>query len=152
MDVHFRALHGPTDWGFVQEHMPLRRCEDTGGIVAIDREADETVAAVVFEKWTEASVHAHVIVVNPLVQRHGFIEEVMDYVFNVAGRKVIIGTVPADNEAALKLDEHIGFKEVARIPDGAYAGVDMVVLTLRPEHCPYYVENTDGQPIHAGAA
>jgi RimJ/RimL family protein N-acetyltransferase len=152
MNVHFRALHGPTDWGYVQEHMPLKRTEDTGGIVAVDADTNETVAAVIFEHWTEASVNAHVIVTNPLVQRHGLIEEVTDYVFNVAGRKVIIGTVPANNEAALALDKHIGFEEIARIPDGAYDGVDMVILTLRPEQCPYYTENADGQPIHAATA
>ena len=138
MHVHFRAFHGPTDWGWVQQHLPLKRVEDTGGIIAIDVAENRTVAACILDTWTEASVQAHLIVLEPMVIRHGFFEEVADYVFNVAGRKLMIGIVPANNTRALSVDKKIGFEEVCRIPEGSAAGVDAVVLTMRADQCRYH--------------
>lgn len=152
MKVEYRALHGPTDWGFVQQHLPLKRVEDTGGIVAVDTETGDTVAVCVLDTWTETSVQAHLIMANHWVVRHGFFNEVTDYVYNVAGRKLMIGLVPSNNEAALSVDAKIGFHEVARIPEAVAEGVDMVVLTMTPEQCHYYTEAPDGQGLESPSA
>lgn len=151
MNIMFRALHGPTDWGWIQQYLPLKRVEDTGGIMAIDTIENRTVAACVLDTWTDTSVQAHLIMTTPLVVRHGFFHEVTDYVFNVAKRKLMIGLVPENNEAALAVDQKIGFVEVARIPDAVSDGVGMVILTMTPEQCAYYTpwseENEDGQRV-----
>ena len=158
MDIYFRAFHGPSDWGWVQQHLPLKRIEDTGGIVAIDREKNETVAACVLDTWTENSVQAHLIMTTPMVVRHGFFEEVTDYVFNVAGRGLMIGLVPENNEAALSVDAKIGFRECARVPDAVSEGVGIVILTMTPDDCRYYtpraavpLEVPDGQGLESAA-
>ena len=63
-----------------------------------------------------------------------FLKKVFDYPFNTLKLKVIIGTVAGNNEKALKLDRHLGFKDVAFIPD-AHDDGDLVILEMRPEYC-----------------
>ena len=63
-----------------------------------------------------------------------FLKEVFNYPFNKLNLKVIIGTVAGSNEKALKLDRHLGFRDVATIPD-AHDDGDLVILEMRPEYC-----------------
>ena len=63
-----------------------------------------------------------------------FLREVFNYPFNKLKVKVIIGTVAGSNEKALKLDRHLGFRDVATIPD-AHDDGDLVILEMRPEYC-----------------
>ena len=63
-----------------------------------------------------------------------FLKKVFDYPFNTLKLKVIIGTVAGSNKKALKLDRHLGFKDVAIIPD-AHDDGDLVILEMRPEYC-----------------
>jgi RimJ/RimL family protein N-acetyltransferase len=63
-----------------------------------------------------------------------FLKEVFNYPFNSLKLKVIIGTVAGNNQKSLKLSRHLGFEDVAIIPD-AHEDGDMVILEMRPEHC-----------------
>ena len=63
-----------------------------------------------------------------------FLKEVFNYPFNTLKLKVIIGTVAGSNTKALRLDRHLGFKDVAFIPD-AHDDGDLVILEMRPEYC-----------------
>ena len=63
-----------------------------------------------------------------------FLKEVFNYPFNTLKLKVIIGTVAGSNQKALRLDRHLGFKDVATIPD-AHEDGDLVILEMRPEYC-----------------
>jgi L-amino acid N-acyltransferase YncA len=63
-----------------------------------------------------------------------FLRAVFNYPFNKLKLKVIIGTVAGNNEKALKLDRHLGFKDVAFIPD-AHDDGDLVILEMRPHFC-----------------
>jgi RimJ/RimL family protein N-acetyltransferase len=63
-----------------------------------------------------------------------YLKEVFNYPFNKLKLKVIIGTVAGSNEKALKLDRHLGFRDVATIPD-AHEDGDLVILEMRPEYC-----------------
>jgi RimJ/RimL family protein N-acetyltransferase len=56
------------------------------------------------------------------------------YVFEQLRCKVVIGLVDADNEAALRFDQHLGFVEVCRIAEGA-GDCDLVVLEMRRQGC-----------------
>jgi len=100
----------------------------------------------VCDTWTENSVVIHQAVLTPMLLRHGWLEEVADYVFNTAKRKLMIGLVPSNNEAALKLNDHIGFTETYlndhigftetyRIKDAIADGIDTVIMELRAEDC-----------------
>ena len=143
MNVHFRAFHGPSDWGWVLQHLPLKRVEDTGGIVAIDADTNRTVAMCIMDTWSHNAVQVHLILDNPLVLRHGFFEEVADYVYNVAERNVMVGLVPSSNHKALQLDKRIGFTELTRIPNAVMDGEDLVVLHMPKENCKFWTPRSN---------
>jgi len=135
MKIVFRAFDGPSDWGWVQLQVPILRVEDTQGIMAIDEETDTTIGAAIFDNWTENSVQVHYMLTNIMLLRHGFLEEIADYIFNVCGKKKMYGTVPSHNVRALKMDKHIGFTEQARLKDAVSDGIDLIVLELTRENC-----------------
>ena len=107
--------------------------EDTRGITAID---DRGVQAVcVLDTWTATCCQIHIWIHNPMVLRHGFAEEVFDFVFD-SGRIKIIGQTPSDNAKALKFIKHIGFEELFIVKDAIDIGVDIVVTEFTKER--YY--------------
>jgi hypothetical protein len=137
MKLGIRFFDGQTDWAWVQEQIGILRVEDTGGMVAFNEETGELLAACMWDNWTANSVQCHFMITTPMIFRHGFAEEVFDYIFNYKGRKFIYGMVPGDNENALKINEHIGFTEKMRLPDAWADGVDYVVVELKKENCLY---------------
>jgi ribosomal protein S18 acetylase RimI-like enzyme len=58
-----------------------------------------------------------------------------DYVFRQCDRVAVYGQVASNNMPALRLDTHLGFKEVHRIKDAVADGVDLVILEMRRENC-----------------
>ena len=63
-----------------------------------------------------------------------FLKTAFELPFKNWNLKVIIGTVAGNNVKSLKLCRHLGFREVAVIPD-AHDDGDLVVLEMRPTNC-----------------
>ena len=131
-----RQMNKGLDWDFVQEYLPLNWTDNTSGIVA--EHDGKLCAAMICEDWTPTSVQCHFIMQDKRAFRHKFHHECARYVFSIGDRLKMIGIVPSTNEAALKLDKHFGFTEVARITDAMDVGVDAVILELPRENCPYW--------------
>lgn len=113
-------------------------CEDTKGIVAI--RDGVPVGVMLGDSWSRNSVNVHIGIVDPLVFKHKMHYEFCEYVFHTCDRGQMLGLVPADNEKALKLNKHFGFREVYRIKDGYDVGVDYVVMQYTKEECKYLGE------------
>ena len=133
MTVEFKRLSSDPEWYWVKSRTGVIQCEDTQGIVAY--KDTEIVAVCVIDTVTVDSVNVHFAVEYPLVIKHGFFHEIARHVFEVLGKQRMFGLVPADNAKALKIDQNIGFKEVARIPHGYRTGEDLVVLKMEREEC-----------------
>lgn len=113
-------------------------CEDTRGITALD-ENGTPQAVCVFDSWSYNSCNIHIWINTPFVLKHGFAEEVFNFVFSEkSGRTKIIGVTPADNLKAVKFIKNIGFKEIYRILDGQKVGVDYVITEMNKDECRYY--------------
>lgn len=140
MKLHFREMHGPSDWGWINQQVGVLQVEDTTGIIAVDTDTNTTVGGCVMDNWTANSVQAHFMISSPLVLRHGFLEECFDFMFNHKDVKYIYGMVPADNEKALKLNKHMGFTERLRLPEAFADGVDYVVMELEKKACKHLPE------------
>jgi hypothetical protein len=138
MNIKFRELHYSHDWPWVRKYLPLQRCEGGTGVAAYDAETGILQAAMITESWTATSVVTHMIIANKMVLRHGFFEECAWYVFTHADRCKMYGHIRSDNEAAIKLDTHIGFTEVVRLKDAYDIGVDDVVMELHRDDCRYW--------------
>lgn len=144
MKPYFRALYGPVDWGWVNKQVPVLQVEDTRGIVMLDLENNETVAACILDNLTDNSVQAHFMVTKPIAFKHGLLQECFDYIFNVLGVKYVYGLVPGDNVKALKLNKHMGFTEKVRLPEAFKNGVDYVLMELKKEECKYLPTLSEG--------
>lgn len=135
MRVHIEPLDRYRDWGYVKKYASAIACEDTCGIVAIDLDTGKQLAAAVFDMFTPNSAQTHIVMTNPIVLRHKFLESAAEFVFIHAKRNVIYGLVPADNVKAVKFDKHIGFVEQIRLKDGFKKGVDYIIFEMRKENC-----------------
>jgi hypothetical protein len=133
--MKFKALDLPTEWAWIQRKASVIACEDSQGIVAFD---DRGIAAIcVADSFTTDACQVHFAIERPLVIKHGFLHEIARHLFITCNRKRIFGLVPSNNAKALKLDTHIGFREVARVPDGFAEGIDYVVLRMDRDTSPW---------------
>ena len=148
MIVKFFPLVVQRDWPWVSQTLGVKLCEDTKGIVAVDIGTNAPVAVCVLDSWSHTSVQAHIRVIRKMALRHGFLEEVANYVYGTCGKEIIIGVVPGNNEAALKLDKHIGFVEKHRVKDGFDHGVDYVIMEMRKDDCRYYQPAQEMREVH----
>jgi hypothetical protein len=136
--ITFKALETPEEWAWIQIACKVIACEDSQGIVAY--EDDTIVAACVADSFTVDACNVHFAIAKPLVIKHGFLHEIARHLFITCNRKRIFGLVPATNKKALRLDTHIGFREVARVPDGYAEGIDYVVLRMDRDTSPWLGE------------
>lgn len=121
------------EWEWISRRARPVRSADTTGFVAY--RGTDIAGVVVFDSWSPNACMAHIAIEDPFILRHGLLEACCDFVFNHAGRDVVIGLVPANNEKALRFDQHIGFTEAYRIKDGYSRGTDYVLMEMRRETC-----------------
>ena len=137
MNVKFRQLL-PRDLITVNQFMPFTGSPHTRGITAVDANRGEPVAFFIAQEWTHTAAQVHQVIIKSMVIRHGWFEEIANWMFNEAQRIKLVGLVPSDKQMALKLNKKLGFKELCRIKDGYDRGIDYIVMELNREDCPYW--------------
>lgn len=125
-------------WKEIVQQYPLVQQEDSRGIVAIDDDTGRVLGGVVCEDWTVTACACHIAVFDRRALKAGLHTELGKYVFDQCGRSKILGHIPANNTASLKLAKHLGFTELVRIENGFDHGVDNVIVELIPENTRYY--------------
>jgi hypothetical protein len=133
MKVQFRGFT-ESDQLTIRQAMPFTFSEGTNGIVAYDADTAQTLAVLVAQEWTYTGVTVHQVILKPMVLRHGWFQEIGDWLFHRGRRLVMLAPVPSSNERAIEINRKLGFKELVRIPDAYDNGVDFVVMELRPDH------------------
>lgn len=131
--MEFKMISSDEEWRWFQSVTHVIRCEDTQGIIAYDERGIQAMC--VADSFSVDSCNVHFAVPNPLAIRSGIFTVFADWVFDALGKKRMFGLVPDNNEKALKLDKHIGFHEVARVPDAIADGVGYIVMRLDKEDC-----------------
>lgn len=139
--IVFRPLI-PDDIITVQRYLPFVFNPSTRGIVAYDQNTHLTAAVFIAQEWTKTSVQVHQVIIRPMVIRHGWFEEIADFMFNRAGRLKLYALVPDNNPRALAVNEKCGFVEKARLEDAYDIGVDYIVMELKREDCPFWHQVT----------
>ena len=137
--IKFRALTEPKDWDWVRKRAHPIACEDSGGLVAYDDRGIQAIC--VWDSFTVDACSVHFAIDSPFVIRAGFFNEVARHLFIQCNRGRIFGLVPSNNERAIKLDTHMGFREVARIPDAYAEGVDYIVMRMDRATSPWLTED-----------
>lgn len=133
MKVVYKPLT-PKEWPEVHAAIHCIPMPDTRGVVAFGEDGG-ILACGVADTFSFTGCQVHLWINNPLVIRHGFLNEIFHYIFVTCDRLVIVGMVPGNNSKALRFNRHLGYTEVARIPDGFNFGVDYVIMQMKREEC-----------------
>lgn len=94
---------------------------------------DELKAVVLYGGFSGKSCQIHIVANGSHWMNREFLLEAFDYPFNKLGLKVIIATIAESNLKSLKLSRHLGFQEIATIPD-AHDDGNLVILEMRPDN------------------
>ena len=140
--IFYRAMTD-NDWEWLRSRALTIRCEDTQGIVAYEAKTGKILAMCAIDSFTQNSCSTHMAIDDPTVLRHGFLQELARHIFITCGRSNVIGLVPSTNKRAIRFNKHIGFREIARIPDAIADGIDYVVMQMTRDECKW-LEVPDG--------
>jgi hypothetical protein len=131
--IRFKPLDAPVEWQWIMERAQPMAVKDTQGIVAYEDSTGDIAGIVVMDSWTPSGCQTHFAIDNPMAIRAGLFREVAIHIHYTCGRRYIFGLIPANNEKAHKFDLKMGFKEVARVPDGFAEGIDYIVVRMARE-------------------
>lgn len=120
---------------FMREYLPgLRLVEDMTAIGLV--RGERLVAGVLYEGFNGHNLWMHVAAEPG--GRWGvrdYLRACFRYPFVVCGCKRVTGYVEASNAAARRFDEHLGFREEARLQGAATDGGDVILYVMRREDC-----------------
>ncbi len=114
----------------------VNRTAPWGAFEAIGLEQDgRLIAGVVFDSYTRnARCSMHCAGEGRRWLNKEFLFACFDYAFRQLGCRVVINPVNSDNADSMRFTEHIGFKEVCRIPEGA-GDCDLVIFAMPRRTC-----------------
>jgi RimJ/RimL family protein N-acetyltransferase len=92
------------------------------------------VAVVVFTNFIPNACAMHIASVGDNWMSKDLLWACFDYPFNKLEKKVILATMEASNEEAIKLNRHLGFQDKALIED-AHENGDLLLMAMRKEDC-----------------
>lgn len=123
----------PQHLGWIQERVGCALTPGATAIEAIDS-AGRVLGMVVFDGWTPNAVQLHVAVDTPAAWV-ALTRPMFQYVFEQAGREVLMGMVLGSNTKCLRLARGLGFRGSHRVKDGHSKGVDLVMVEIRKNEC-----------------
>lgn len=145
VNIYFRPFNGAEDWKWINDILPLKWCEDTTAIMAVDADTHTVVGAGVMDNWTHNSVQAHLILTSPMVLRAPFLECLFGYAFLEVGVKYVYALVPGDKKKALRLNKRLGFETKCVMPEGFAPGIDYILMGMSRESCTVLPKETKKQ-------
>jgi hypothetical protein len=80
------------------------------------------------------------------------LREVFHYAFVTAKLEMLLGVVNSKNTKAMRMDKHLGFRELLRLPKMHDDGGDLVLLAMKKSECRYLVRADDMEPMQLAAA
>ncbi len=107
------------------------------------------VAGTIFEDWNGRSIMAHMVVEGRLTR--DFISAIFSYAYGVCGVSTVVCPVDETNGRSIRLLEHMGFAEEARLRDCSPQG-DIVLFTLRKADCRFLGDWTVGEKVASASS
>jgi L-amino acid N-acyltransferase YncA len=87
-----------------------------------------------YDDWAPNSVRMHVALDSPVAAR-ALLRPAFAYPFLEVGVSIALGVVVSTNRKSLALAQHLGFREVHRVPGGWSSGADLIFLRLDRDSC-----------------
>lgn len=91
-------------------------------------------AGVLYEDFTQASIHATIAIDFGAVLTKDFVFAIFDYPFNQLGVEKILVYINSSNTESERLAKHFGFVEEARVK-GVFLDGDQVIYSLTKDQC-----------------
>lgn len=89
---------------------------------------------VAYDMWTPNACQAHMAADSAIAWR-SLLGPAFSYPFEEAGRRLLLGIIPAHNARSVALVRRFGFREAYRVKDGWGPGDDLLVFEMRREEC-----------------
>lgn len=132
MRLHLEAV-APPDLPWIETRAGCCLTSRAKGMKAVDA-AGCIRGMVAYDDFTPNSCVVHQAADTPIAWRR-LIPACFIYPFEQLGLALVVGTVPANNERALRMTRRLGFREAHRLKDAWAPGVDMVMHELRRADC-----------------
>lgn len=131
MRLIYGEEHRLLPWAQERVGVQFRRDAYTIGL----EKSGELAAVVVFDSFSEVDANIHIASDGTARwMNRALLSATFGYAFVQLGLRRLTGLVPADNERALKLDEHLGFVREGYHPHASKTG-DIISLGLLRERC-----------------
>lgn len=141
----------PEEWqalaGFLKHHAGVHPSADLQCIGWLD-EDKKLVIVVGFNGFMGKVAQIHLAFADGWhFSPRAMLREVFKYAFETAKREMLIGVVNSKNEKAMRMDLHLGFRELHRLNGMHDDDGDIVVLGMTRSECRYL----DEKPVEAAA-
>lgn len=128
-------------WEYFHHELGIHESDDFRGVLHVPDEYqgqsprfDHVAIAVGYNCFIGKTCCMHTVIHRPEKMTRAIVREAFEFPFQVAGCVAVLALVDSTNEAALKFDTHLGFREVHRIEGGGLDG-DLVVLQMLRSEC-----------------
>ena len=133
--MEMKPLTTAEEWQWMKARTHLICCEDSQGIVAYEPNTRNILGVCVADSFSTDACNVHLAIDKPSILRRGFLNEVGRHLFIANKRERVFGLVPDNNAKAIRFNEHIGFKEVARVPQAISADIGYIIFKMDKADC-----------------
>jgi len=131
----------PAVHAFMHERLGLHWSEDFRGVMYVPDEyrherasMDHVAVAIGYNAFIGRTCCMHIVIQRADLFNGRMLREAFEYAFIVCKCEAAIALVDSTNETSLSFVSKVGFKEVARIPNGGTEG-DLVTLQMLRAEC-----------------
>ena len=111
-------------------------------------QGSELIAGVVFDSYVAGGrCCMHVAGEGRTWLSRDFLWICFNYAFEQMGCKTVVGLVDEDNADSMRFTRHLGFQELARIPQGA-GDCDLVVFVMQRKTCRWLQLKRGNHEVH----
>ena len=130
-------------WRFFHDRLGLHESADFRGVCHFRDEdslpgapmtMDAVAVAVGYNAFIGRTCCMHTVIQRPEAVTPGMVCETFEYPFLVCDCTAVLALVDSTNEAALRFDRKLGFKDIAVVPGGGADG-DLIVLQMLRSEC-----------------
>jgi hypothetical protein len=128
-------------WEFFNDRLGIHHSNDFRGVIHVPDECkdqparmDDVGVAVGYNAFIGKTCCMHVVIQRPEMVTPRVVREAFEFPFLIAECVAVLALVDSTNEAALKFDTKLGFKEIHRIPGGGMEG-DLVIMRMLRDEC-----------------
>lgn len=121
-------------------HAGVQPCGDMQAMLWVNPEQQSVEWVVGYTGFVGKVCQMHVVNLGTRRSPRKMLWAAFDYPFNQVGLEAVLGIVNSKNDAAIRFDKHLGFKEVMRLGGLHDGGGDIVILRMNRDECRWIKE------------